>query len=297
MDVIGVGALNLDRLYLVERIARGGEELPVKKIKEAPGGSAANTIVGLARLGIETGFVGRVGDDGEGERMLDDLGREGVDVGGVVRCEGRSGIIVGIVGKSGERALYAYPGVNNELRMNEDSIDYAKKADILHFSSFVGERSYAAQKGLIEELEEVKLSFSPGMLYAQKGLEELEALIERSHVVFVNEEELQLLTGCDVEGGVEALLEAGCGTVAVTQGAGGCLCVTRDEAHSIGALETEVIDTTGAGDAFAAGFLYGLIKGKGLEKCGSLGNFVAARCISSLGAREGLPRADELPPM
>lgn len=295
MEVIGVGALNLDKLYLVDRIAKGGEEIPIRDVKEAPGGSAANTIAGLARLGIETGFIGKVGEDEEGERMLNAMEKEEVDVRGIVRSKGRSGIIIGIVDEGGERALYAYPGVNDELRMNKTCVDYAKEAKFLHMSSFVGETSYKAQKELLEELRDVKLSFSPGMLYAKKGLKELKPLLEKSHIVFVNEEELKLIAGCDAEKGAKMLLEAGCKIVAVTLGAEGCLCVTDKESHSIEAFETEVIDTTGAGDAFAAGFLYGIIKGKDLKTCGKLGNWIAARCISSVGARAGLPYADELP--
>ncbi len=73
MDVIGIGALNYDRLYRVERIAGGGDEEIVRSVTDAPGGSAANTIAGLSRLGVRTGFVGIVGTDREGDFILEDL--------------------------------------------------------------------------------------------------------------------------------------------------------------------------------------------------------------------------------
>lgn len=289
MDVIGIGALNFDKLYFVDKIARGGEEVAIIGAMEAPGGSSANTIVGLARLGLKTGFIGKVGNDEEGEFILDDLKKEGVDLGGIEKSEGMTGVIIGLIDKRGERALYANPGVNDTLRMDKRAIMYAKKAKFLHLASFVGERSYKAQIELLEELSNVGISFAPGMLYAKKGLNELELMIDKTSVLFLNRRETELLTGWDYRKGAENLVELGAEIVAVTLGKEGCYITSPDGYHFVKAYPTKVVDTTGAGDAFATGFLYGLITEEDLKTCGKLGNWVASKCIEKEGAREGLP--------
>lgn len=289
MDVIGVGALNLDKLYIVEKIARGGEEIPIISLKESPGGSAANTIAALARLGVIVGFIGKIGSDREGELILKDLEKEGVDIRGIAKSKGRTGIILGFVDSSGERALYVYPGVNDELRINESNLNYAKQADFLHLSSFVGERSYQAQKELLEKLSSVKISFSPGMLYTRKCLKDLKQIIEKSFVIFLNEEEIGLITGNEYRKGASMMLDIGAKLVVVTLAHKGCFVAASNESHEIKAYPTKVIDTTGAGDAFAAGFLYGLLLKKNLKTCGKIGNKMASLCIGKVGARDGLP--------
>jgi len=122
----------------------------------------------------------------------------------------------------------------------------------------------------------------------------LRTLIKRSSVVFPNENELKMLTEEDYKTGSRVLLREGAGIVAVKMGSKGCYVTNGKESHMVEPYKTEVADTTGAGDAFCAGFLYGLIKKKDLHECGRLGNFVASRCIAKIGARTGLPRVHEL---
>ena len=90
------------------------------------------------------------------------------------------------------------------------------------------------------------------------------------------------------------LLDEGAGVVAVKLGEKGCYVTDGKESHLIEPYKVRVVDTTGAGDAFCAGFLYGLVEGKDLYQCGKLGNFMASRCITKVGARKGLPRHSEL---
>ncbi|MEE8168427.1 MAG: carbohydrate kinase family protein [Candidatus Hydrothermarchaeales archaeon] len=296
LDVIGVGALNYDRLIRVEKIAHEGEEVGVKSISTAPGGSAANTIVGLTRLGMKTGFIGRVGDDEEGEFILRDLEKEGVDISAIVRGEGKTGLILAFIDDKGERAMYAYPGVNDEVRIDDSAVSYAKKARFLHLSSFVGEMSYQTQKQLLEKIADagVSISFAPGMLYAKKGLAEMEQVIESSYVVFLNKEETKMLTGKEYQKGAGELLRKGAEIVAITLGRDGCYVASKEESIAVESFPAEVVDTTGAGDAFAAGFLYGLLNERTLEGCGRLGNKLASLCITKMGARDGLPRKNEV---
>jgi ribokinase len=296
-DVVGFGALNVDKLYRVNKIAGPDEESFIISCVESCGGSAANTIVGLARLGCRVGFIGKVASDREGKMLLEDFRREGVDTRGIIKAkEGRSGVVIGFIDQKGERALYVDPGVNDEIDFGEINIEYASRTKFLHLTSFVGEKSFEVQKKLVDSLpEKVKVSMDPGELYSMRGAEKIASIIRKCFVLMLNAREVALLTGEeDYIAGARKLLDMGAKVVAVKLGSRGCYVTNGKESHHIEAFKVEVVDTTGAGDAFCAGFLYGLLNNKSLEECGRLGNFLASRCITKMGARVGLPRLEEL---
>ncbi len=295
LDVIGFGAVNLDRLYRVDFIAKEDEESSILDLTESPGGSAANTIVGLARLGLKTGFVGKVAEDRAGELLLKDFTNENVDLSGIgISKTGRSGTVMGYVDKKGGRALYVDPGANDLLEFGEIDLEYANNTKFFHLTSFAGGKPFQAQCRLVKTLSDVAISLDPGTLYARKGLESLKPIVKRCSVMFPSGHEVKLLTGKDYEKGSKILTRKGVDIVAVKLGERGCYVTDGQESYVVEPYNVEVADTTGAGDAFCAGFLYGLIENKELYECGKLGNFVASRCITKSGARRGLPRLSDL---
>jgi ribokinase len=296
LDAVGFGGLNVDKLFKVNKIAKAEEESFIMDCEEACGGSAANTIVGLARLGCKVGFIGKVADDREGKMLVKDFCIEGVDTKGIMHSKrGRSGAVMGFVDEKGDRALYVDPGVNDTIEFDEINMEYAFQTRFLHLTSFVGEKSYQTQKRLIQTLPQtVKLSLDPGELYARK-VSILEPIIKKTFVLMPNLNELKLLTKtADYRKGAEVLLKKGVEIVAVKLGSKGCYITDGKENHSVEPFKVKVVDTTGAGDAFCAGFLYGLISNKSLYECGKFGNFVASRCIMKMGARPGLPYLKDL---
>jgi sugar/nucleoside kinase (ribokinase family) len=306
IEVIGLGALNVDRLYQAERVLAGGETA-VDELPAVPGGSAANTIYGLAKLGVRTGFIGVVGDDAEGRMLVQDFQKVGTDTSQIkVKPEIKTGSVLCFIDKLGERSLYVSPGVNTLLTLDDLDMTYIDRAKMLHLSSSVDDRQFKMSVELAERLDlSTKLSFTPGALYVAKGLKALRPVLSKTYVLFTNQREIQELTGKDFKAGAEICLEQGCRIVAVTLGKGvnykdtTATSYIRDDKNEY-TVESEsegaapVLDTTGAGDAFASGFLYGLLKGKGLEKCSRLGDIAARFCIAKLGAREGLPDLKEL---
>jgi len=257
-DAIGFGGLNVDKLFKVNKIAKAEEESYIIDCEEACGGSAANTIVGLARLGCKVGFIGKVADDREGKMLVKDFCIEGVDTMGIMHSKhDRSGAVMGFVNEKGDRALYVDPGVNDTIEFNEINMRYAFQTRFLHLTSFVGEKSFQTQKRLIQALPQaVKLSLDPGELYARKG-SILEPIIEKTFVLMPNLNELELLTKtADYRKGAEVLLKKGVEIVAVKLGSKGCYVTDGRENHSVEPFKVKVVDTTGAGDAFCAGFLY-----------------------------------------
>jgi len=296
-DVIGFGALNLDRLYKVNRIAGAEEESFVIDYSEACGGSAANTVVGVARLGCRAGFIGKTGDDDEGETLLQDFSKEGVDTGGIIVAKGGgSGRVMGFVDRNGQRALYIDPGVNDTIKPEEVNEEYVSNASFLHLTSFAGNESFKTQKQLVDKLyKKVKVSFDPGALYARLGSAKLKPIIDKTFLMMPNSGELELLTGVkDYKVGANHLIKQGVQVLAVKLGNRGCYVTDGKESHLVESFKVKVVDTTGAGDAFDAGFLFGLFSEKSLDDCGRIGNFVASRCIMKMGARTSLPKLDDL---
>src|SRR5208282_6459566 len=140
-DVVGFGALNVDMLFKTERIAGAEEERFIEDYTEACGGSAANTVVGLARLGCKVGFIGKVANDREGKLQIDCFSNEGVDTSGIIQSKnGKSGSVMGFVDKKGARALYINSGVNDTIEPREIQWDYVSQTNFLHLTSFVGEK-------------------------------------------------------------------------------------------------------------------------------------------------------------
>ena len=296
-DVIGFGALNVDMLFKVDKLASAEEESFIEDYKEECGGSAANAMVGLARLGCKVGFIGKVANDREGKMQLDCFKTEGVDINGIAESpKGRSGSVMGFVDRKGARVLYINSGVNDLVEPREIKWEYVSQTKFLHLSSFVGEKSFRAQKKLLSSLPaSIKISFDPGSVYAQKGFAIIEPSIRNSYVFMPNLLELEQLTGEeDYRKGADCMISMGVKIVAVKLGAKGCYITNCEERLSVEPFKVKVVDTTGAGDAFCAGFLYGLIHEISLYECGQLGNFVASRSVMAMGARAGLPYAKDL---
>jgi len=314
IEVVGLGALNMDYLYQVERILDDGEAV-VSGAKSSPGGSAANTIYGLAKLGVNTGFVGVVGDDAEGKILVQDFQKVGADTSQIkVKPKAKTGSVLCLSDKLGRRSLYVSPEANSLLTIDDLDLTYINQASLLHLSSFANDRQFKILLELINSLGlSTKISFAPGALYANKGLKALTPILDRTYVLFINQDEIRQLTGKDVIAGTETCLEQGCHIVAVTLGKGMRLDLRGETTHrtatAVGYIRdagneyiiephsqnmVAEVDTTGAGDAFATGFLYGLLKGKGLRECGLLGDIAARLSMNQIGARQGLPPLKEL---
>lgn len=306
IEVVGLGALNVDHIYQVEHLLDDGESV-VKDSMVTPGGSAANTIYGLAKLGVNTGFIGVIGDDDGGKMLLGDFQSVGVDTSQIkIKSQARTGSTLCLSEPSGRRSIYVLPQANNLLTFDDLDLSYINQSKIVHLTSFVGDRQFRLSLDLVSQLDQsVMVSFSPGALYASKGLKTLKPILSRSYILFINQDEIEQITGQDFTAGAKTCLEEGCRIVAVTLGKGvswrnvTATSYIRD-AESEYIVEAtnqkagSVLDTTGAGDAFTAGFLYGLLKGSRLKESGRLGDIVARFSTAKVGARKGLPALKQL---
>ncbi len=296
VTVVGCGALNWDRLLKVHEVVIDSESI-VEDSHESGGGSAANTIYALARWGIKTGFIGAVGDDLEGRKILREFESVGVETHRIRVVRGQpTGQVIGIVDAKGRRSLYAKPGANLALRLTEDDFAYASKAQWVHLSSLIGNETFESQKALVLSLpSDVSVSFSPGAIYARRGLSVMESILKRTSVLFVTREELAMFVGTEnLEAATQKLWEIGVETIVVTLGEAGSWVGWKGKGQFAPSQQAHVVDTTGAGDAFAAGFIWGILQGKPLPECQRLGTVAAAFCLREMGARTGTPTAEEL---
>src|SRR4030043_249155 len=220
IDVVGFGAMNIDHLCQVKELVVDGEQ-SVRDFVSIPGGSAANTIYGLARLGLKVGLVGSVGADKSGKALIDDFKTVAVDTSQISVKKAETGATTCISDKLGRRAIYVSPGANSFLDSKDIDIAYFNRARMVHLSSFADDRQLKLQVASVKKLKDsVRVSLAPGMIYVTKGLKALSPLFKRTYVVFMNREEIERLTGKDFQSGARELVKSGCRIVVVTLGKG-----------------------------------------------------------------------------
>jgi len=287
LDLISIGALNIDLIARVSRFPVADEEVAVQDLEISHGGSAANVAVGVSRLGYSSGFVGMVGSDQFGEMLIEDLKREGVDVSHLIRTEGNSGLVFAVINPAGERILYSSTGVSSKFDRSLMPVDYIKGARFLHLTSIIGEKA-------IDTLEfasnvacdnNIKVTLDPGSILAEKGCKALSGILGNCYLITPSQIEANMLTGLQGEDAGRRLLEYGPKAVIITGGAEGCLLITKDLTRDVPALRSKAVDTTGAGDSFAAGLISAFLENKGLEEATEFATLVASISVTRRGAR------------
>ncbi len=311
MDVVGLGALNLDLIYKVnfdklkgvkrglERKVNFEEFERIKKLLESEGefvtksggGSAANTIYALSKMGFSCGFIGKAGEDEEGDFLIEDLSQAGVDTSRIKR-EGKSGICLVLVDDEGERSIFVLPNINNDLSLKDIDLSYIERAKFFHNTSFLGEKPFHAQRESILKTSTL-VSFDPGEPYIRQGWNTLFPLLKKTYVLFLTKREIEILTGIDFKRGAQEILKWGVKVVVCKLGQQGSWIASHEGEWFISARKTEALDTTGAGDVYAAGFLAGLLKSMPLFECAKIGTEAAAESVTGFG-RFNYPERDFL---
>jgi sugar/nucleoside kinase (ribokinase family) len=291
MKIATVGVHVLDvHVIGVESVPRGSEGQLVDTIRFSAAGTAGGTALVLSRLGAEVLGFGAVGADPIGATLLALLGREGVDTTGLVRRgEQQTSASVIPVRPNGDRPAWHCLGANATFTL--DDLDLAALAGITHLHlggpEFLG--GEAAAK-LLAHARSLGATTSLDLLApGDPGLLEWVAdALPQTDYLLPNDEQVLGFTGAaSLAEGARALVAAGAGCVAVTQGARGALVVTADDEVEVPAYDVEVVDTTGCGDAFSAGFLRGLSLGRDLRGAAELGCAAAAQVAGGLGTDAG----------
>ncbi|MWA01866.1 carbohydrate kinase family protein [Actinomadura sp. LD22] len=296
--VVTVGAHILDVLARpVEGIPDGQDTVVVDQIRVTAAGAAAGTAVALARLGNRVVSVGAIGDDDLGDLLVTIMNRNGVDVTGLVRrtAEQTSASILPIR-PDGGRPSFHVPGANLTLTA------HAVEPGLLAAANFVHLGGPDVTFGLNdpEFFAALDAARAAGTVVTMDLLSNLPDLV-RGAAAFLphvdhflpNEEQAAAMTGeDDPEKAARALLAEGPRSVVVTLGAEGSLVATADGVHRLPALPVEVVDTTGCGDAYCAGFLTGLGQGRDVLEAARWGTAAAATVAQGLGSDAGLTDLD-----
>lgn len=261
--------------------------------REIAGGSAANTMVGLASLGGTGLFIGKVKDDRLGQSFAESLKATGIHYTTRFAVDGPSTACCLIaVTPEGQRSMNTFLGASRELRPSDIDEDAVASAAVLYIEGYqwdAPESKAAITKAMTAAKKagrKVALTLSDPFCVGRNREEFLELYRSHVDVLFANEDESKALFEVEDFDAVLQAVRHWPGTAALTRSAKGCVVARGQEVHVIDAVPVaQVVDTTGAGDQFAAGFLYGLTRGKPLAQCGRLGVAAAGEVISHYGAR------------
>ena len=270
------------------RSARILETLKEYPWKEAAGGSAANTVHGLARMGVPAGYIGMIGEDELGGFFVRDLISAGVEP-FMIHSGDPTGTATTLISPDSERTFATYLGAAVGLSAGylDRFPDAFEKYDILHLEGYLVQDHELVEKavwlakkgGLLVSLD--LASFN--VVEAHRNF--LEMIIEKKvDIVFANEDEAKSFTGMEPHAALESLGNL-CNIAVVKTGKKGSLIRHGKEKHEIGVIPVTPVDTTGAGDLYASGFLFGLANGLPLKRCGEIGALLAGNVVEEMGAK------------
>jgi len=259
-------------------------------INYCSGGSAANTIVGIADMGGKAAYAGKTGSDEFGRQYLSEMRELGIAI-EVPASEGVSGTCVVLITPDAQRTMLTDLGVSATLDAADIAGAEIAKAKYIYVEGylFAGPSTKAAAMKAIELAVEnnvkVALTVSDPFLI-NICRDEFQDLIEGPvDLLFCNEEEAKALTGLDDVVECAREIHRHCSNVALTLGKNGSIIMHENEVIAIEGVTVDAVDTTGAGDMYAAGVLYGITNGLTWKEAGHLGSHAAARIVSQLGAR------------
>ncbi len=277
------GSMQLVDTDIVNKIASESENFDKKRTS---GGSAANTIHGLAHLGVETGFIGKVGNDETGDFFYKDLQDNNIKP-LILRSKTESGRAIALVSPDSERTFATFLGAAVELSPSDLNDEMFMGYNYLHVEGYL-----VQNHDLLSEIAEkakknhMKISLDLASFnIVEENIDFLRPFAEDFiDIIFANEEEASSFTGKEPEGALDAIA-AMCETAVVKVGKKGSFVKSGNEKHAIDPVRSSPVDTTGAGDAYAAGFLFGLANNYSLDKCGKIGSVIAGKVIEGTGAK------------
>jgi sugar/nucleoside kinase (ribokinase family) len=252
----------------------------------ASGGSAANTIHGLAALGVETAFIGKVGKDHFGSFFFDDMKKNNISP-LLLQGNQATGKAMALISPDSERTFATYLGAAIELSPNDLTEDLFTGYDYFHIEGYLVQNHALIEKAvMLAKQKSLQVSLDMASYnVVEQNLEFLKWILkDYVDIVFANEEEAKAFTGKVPE---QALIEFSdhCDIAIVKTGKTGSLVKKGSDKHNIKPIEANSIDTTGAGDLYAAGFIYGLIHDFTLNKCGAIGSVLAGKTIEVIGPK------------
>ncbi|MCD6218803.1 carbohydrate kinase family protein [Candidatus Calescamantes bacterium] len=301
MDVLSLGIIVADIVARpVNEFPEKGKLVLVDDMQLHTGGCAVNTGVALNRLGVSTGIMGKVGNDGFGDFLLKVLKEEGLDIRGVKIEKGcyTSSTMV-IVDPDGERRFIHYIGANGKFGREDIDWEIISETQILHVAGAMLMPSLDGQP-LAELMKKAKqmrkiTSLDTAGDVSPKSLPLIEDALPYVDYFLPSFEEAKMLSREDKpETIAEFFLKRGVKVIGIKMGERGCYTTDGEKEIKIPACKVKVVDTTGAGDAFVGGFLVGVLENWDLEYTTRFANTVGAFCVQEIGASQGIKSREEV---
>lgn len=319
-DVLGMGSALLDFTVMVKdedlaklALQKGGMQLidaersrqilaglAGMKMDVTPGGSSANTLAGISVLGGKGMFVGKVGSDAHGDRYIEDTERTGVKA-EIGRHDSMTGHAITFITPDSERTFATHLGAALQLSRDDVREDHVKNAKILHIEGYLFEPpglreacmralEFARRHGVLVSIDLA----DPHLIDRIRPVFEAVAR-DFADIIFVNEYEARSFSGLEPKDALGYLSDF-CDFAVVKLGAEGSLIKSGGTVYSIPSVKTEVVNTNGAGDMYAAGVLYGIARGLAPAQCGKIGSYVSSKVVAQIGARyPGKISIDDVP--
>lgn len=290
-ELLEKNSLNKGIMHLIdyERKARLLDLIKDRPIEMQPGGDCPNTITTLSLLGLKAAFTGKVGYDELGLLFEKMLKKKNV-ISYLRKVDRNTGTSIILITPDKERTMNTYLGACREYGKDDLPQEMIQNSTLFYFTGYMWDtenQKEAARNAIqIAKRRGVKVVFDVADPFAADRYREdfLKMLRDDIDIVLANAQETKILTGKELEKGIKELGEL-CSIAVVKNGGMDTLISNKGKILSIPSFESEVVDTTGAGDNFAAGFIYGLISGYPVEKCGRIASFVASKTIEKIGAQ------------
>ena len=308
-DIICIGAALIDMVAQVERHPEEDDEVFVSNLTLLSGGAAANTAYACAKLGLKTAFIGKLGkNDVFGSMILSDFNAVNVNTDLIKYTEDfETGSAFVALNAKGDRRIYAHSGAANCLSKENITENDLSSTKVIFLSSLQNLEPFikAAEIG---GRKNIPVILNPGMLIIEQGFKNIRSLLNKIDILIMSKREFQLLLDCKIKSSAfkllrekaTILLSLGIKILIITLGKEGALILSPEKIELIPPIKLpKVVDTTGAGDAFSAGFIYEFVqnqsfKFENIRYNVQMGNFTAGKCIEKVGARNGIPEVRDL---
>ena len=295
-NICVIGSLNMDLVVNVDKMPKPGQTIIGSNFKEVPGGKGANQAVAMARLNGNVSMIGKVGEDGFGQTLINSLKNDKVDTTYIKTTKGATGVALITVDNNAQNSIVVSPGANFEVKEEDidNNIEAIKNSDIvvLQLETPLNTIKYALKKS--KELNKYTI------LNPAPALKLDDEIIKNVDLLTPNETELEIISGVnieteeDIQKAAQIMIEKGVKELIVTLGSKGSLYINKEKSIFKKAYKVEAVDTTAAGDSYTAALAVALSKDKNIEEAMDFASKVGALSVLKEGAQSSLPTLEDV---
>lgn len=295
-NICVIGSLNMDLVVNVDKMPKPGQTIIGSNFKEVPGGKGANQAVAMARLNGNVSMIGKVGEDGFGQTLINSLKNDKVDTTYIKTTKGATGVALITVDKNAQNSIVVSPGANFEVKEEDidNNIEAIKNSDIvvLQLETPLNTIKYALKKS--KELNKYTI------LNPAPALKLDDEIIKNVDLLTPNETELEIISGVsieteeDIQKAAQIMIEKGVKELIVTLGSKGSLYINKEKSIFKKAYKVEAVDTTAAGDSYTAALAVALSKDQSIEEAMDFASKVGALSVLKEGAQSSLPTLEDV---